>query len=110
MVFNPAPSGYFPNINVGAVISSVTGVFIPWTDLENFNTSTSGDIRQLFYSINEAVFDTSDLLSSANASTQMSVTRSQSFPTSTTLRRRFVNTFNVSFSGLDFNVSYESGV
>lgn len=110
MAFNPAPSGYFPGINVGAVISSVTGVFIPWSDLENFNTSTSGDIRQLFYAMNEAVFNVSDSLPIADVSTQMNLTRSQSFPSSTTLRRRYVNTFNVSFSGLDFNMSYESGV
>jgi len=37
MPFNPAPSGYFPGINTGAVVSSVTGVFIPWSSLENFN-------------------------------------------------------------------------
>lgn len=110
MSFNPAPSGYFPGINMGAVVSSVTGVFIPWSSLENVNASTSGDVRQLAYAFNEAMFEAYDNLPSSGISSQMTLTRSQSFPSETVLRRRFINTFNVGFSGLDFTLIYESGV
>ena len=110
MPFNPAPSGYFPGINTGAIVGGATGVFIPYADLENYNTSTSGDIRQLAYSFNQAIFEAYDNLSSSGLSSQMSITRSQSFPTETVLRRRFINTFNVGFSGLNFTMIYESGV
>jgi len=110
MSFNPDPSGYFPGINTGAIVGGATGVFIPYEDLENYDTSTSGDIRQLAYAFNEAIFETYNELPSSGRSVEMSLTRTQSFPSEDVLRKRFINTFNVSFSGLDFTLVYESGV
>lgn len=110
MAFNPAPSGYFPNINVGEVVSGTTGVFIPWSNLENFNSSTSGDIRQLAYALNQAIYEGYSVLPSSGLSSQMNITRSQNFPSDTVLRRRYTNTFNVAFSGLEFTMVFESGV
>ena len=109
MSFNPAPSGYFPNINVGEVVSGVTGVFIPWTDLENFNSSTSGDIRQLVYGFNEAVYEAYAALPTSGLPSQIRLVRSQAFPSDSVLRRTYNTTINLAFSG-DFTVVYESGV
>lgn len=109
MPFNPAPSGYFPGINVGAVVSSVTGVFIPWSSLENFNSSTSGDIRQLVYAFNQGVYENYATLSSSGLSSQFRITRSQAFPSDSVFRRTFNTTINLAFSG-DLTVAYESGV
>lgn len=110
MAFNPSPTGYFPNINVGEVVSGVTGVFIPWSNLENFTTSTSGDIRQLVYAFNEAVYAGYDSLTSSGLSSEMNISRTQNFPSDSTLRRRYTSTLNLAFSGLNFTVVYESGV
>lgn len=109
MPFNPAPSGYFPGINTGAVVSSVTGVFIPWSSLENYNASTSGDIRQLVYSFNEAVADTYLSLSSANRPVEMSISRNQTFSSATVIRKQYGNSFNLAFSG-DLSMVFESGL
>lgn len=109
MAFNAAPSGYFPDIDVGAVITGVTGVFIPWSNLENFNTSTSGDIRQLIYSFDEAVADAYLSLATNDKPTQMVITRSQSMPSATGIRKVYNHTINLAFSG-DLTVVYESGV
>ncbi len=109
MAFNPAPSGYFPGINVGEVVGGVTGVFIPWSDLENFDTSTSGDIRQLVYGFSEAVYETYVALPSSGLSSQFKITRSQTFPSDNILRKTYNTTINLAFSG-DLTVVYESGV
>lgn len=109
MAFNPAPSGYFPNINVGAVITGTTGVFIPWSDLENFDSSTSGDIRQLVYAFNESVADA--YLNSAvnDRPSQMTINRTQTMPSATGIRKVYTNTLNLAFSG-SLTMAYESGV
>lgn len=109
MPFNPAPSGYFPGINTGAVVSSVTGVFIPWSSLENFNVSTSGDIRQLVYAFNEAVADEYLSLTSANRPSQMTISRNQTFNSSTVIRKQFSTSVNLAYSG-DLTMVFESGV
>lgn len=109
MAFNPAPSGYFPNINVGEVVSGTTGVFIPWSDLESYTSSTSGDIRQLVYGFNQAVYEAYAALPASGRPTQMSISRGQAFPSDNVVRRTFTTVINASFSG-DLVVVYESGV
>ena len=110
MAFNSAPSGYFPNINMGEVVSGTTGVFSPWSNLENINSSTSGDIRQLAYSFNQGMYDAYSIIPTSGQSSQMSLNRSQSFNSDTVLRRRFTSTFNLAASGLEFLIVFESGV
>lgn len=109
MAFNPAPSGYFPGINTGAVVSSVTGVFIPWTSLENFDASTSGDIRQLVYAFNEAVADTYLNLATADKPSKMTIRLSESVPSTGVLRKTFTNILDLALT-MNFSVAYESGV
>lgn len=104
MAFNPYPTGYFPNINVTGVIAGVTGVFIPYADLESFNysvaTASSGDIRQLVYSLIEPVADEYLSLATADKPTQMTVSRTASVPSDNVLRKTYTFTMNLSFSGL----------
>lgn len=104
MAFNPSPTGYFPNINVTGVIAGVTGVFIPYVDLESFNytvaTASSGDIRQLIYSFNEAVADTYLDLASADRPTQISISRSATVPNDNIVRKVYTITANLDFGDL----------
>lgn len=109
MAFNPAPSGYFPGINTGAVVSSVTGVFIPWSNLENFNASTSGDIRQLVYAFNDAVATKYLNLATADKPSKMTIRLSESVPSTGVLRQTYTNILDLALT-MDFSVAYESGV
>ena len=109
MPFNPAPSGYFPGINTGAIVSGATGVFIPYEDLENYNVSTSGDIRQLVYAFNEAVADAYLSLSANDRPTEMNISRSQNFSSATVIRKVFGTSVNLAYSGT-LTMVFESGV
>jgi hypothetical protein len=104
MSFNPYPTGYFPNINVTGVIGGVTGVFIPYSDLESFNytvaTSNSGDIRQLVYSLIEPVADEYLSLATADKPTQMTVSRTALVPEDDILRKIYTLTLNLSYTGV----------
>lgn len=111
MPFNPSPTGYFPNINVAQVVGGVTGVFIPWDDLIRFDVNSSGDIRQFFYSVNERMYQGYSNVSSSGLSSKMNVQRNASFTSNTVLRRKYTNTFDLSFSsGYIGNVAYETGL
>lgn len=94
MSFNPSPTGYFPN----AVIDYM-GIFIPYTDLESYNLSTSGDIRQLAYSFNKNLSDVYEALTVDNKSTEMILSSSQGFIDNETIRKNFNLSFNLAFSG-----------
>jgi hypothetical protein len=102
MAFNPSPTGYFPGIVTLSSGNSVStsGVFIPYSDLESYNVSTSGDIRQLIYSFNEAVTDEYVTLATADRPNQISILRSASVPDDNTIRKVYTITVNLAFSGL----------
>lgn len=104
MAFNPSPTGYFPNINVTGVIAGVTGVFIPYVDLESFDytvaTASSGDIRQLIYSIIEPTADEYLSLATGDKPTQMTVSRTATVPSDNVVRKTYTFTINLSFGDL----------
>lgn len=106
MAFNPNPTGYFPNIITTGVLSGATGVFIPYGDLQGYDYSTatgslSGDIRQLCYSINEAIADVylgdgvNAGLSTADRPAQMTFSRSSSVPNDSTIRKTYSIVLNL---------------
>ena len=99
MAFDPSPTGYFPNINVTGVINSVTGVFIPYEDLESYDyvvATGDGDIRQLIYSFVEAVTDRYLTISPVtDRPGQVSISRTSTVPTDDTIRKTYGITINV---------------
>lgn len=99
MAFDPSPTGYFPNINVTGVIAGVTGVFIPYDDLESFDytvaTSESGDIRQFMYSVIEGYADRHFALSSTNRPSQITLSRTSTVPSDDVVRKVYSFTINV---------------
>lgn len=99
MAFDPSPTGYFPNINPSGEIAGVTGVFIPYSDLESYDydvvVSNTGDIRQFMYSIMEAFSDEFYSLATDNRSTNLTVSRSSSVPSDTTIRKVYSFTVNL---------------
>lgn len=106
MAFNPNPTGYFPNIVTTGVLGGATGIFIPYEDLEGYDYavatgSMSGDIRQLCYSINEAIADVylgdgvTSGLSTADRPAQMTYSRSASVPNDSTIRKTYTIVLNL---------------
>lgn len=102
MAFNPSPTGYFPGIITLASgdPTPTSGVFFPYSGLESYNVSTSGDVRQLIYSINEAAADEWLSLATADKSAQMTIARSATVPSDNVVRKVYTITMNLSFSGL----------
>jgi hypothetical protein len=102
MPFNPSPTGYFPGIlNLGSGnIVNTSGVFIPYSDLESYSPSTSGDIRQLIYSFNEAVIDSYLELATADRPGQLTMSRSNTIPSDNIVRKTYSITVNLTFGDL----------
>ena len=95
MAFNPSPTGYFPHI-----VTSSSGVFIPYSDFESYTISSSGDIKQLAYSFIDAVANTYTNLPSSGQTSNMTVTRSWSAQSNTVLKKVYTFSFNLAFSGI----------
>lgn len=108
MAFNPNPTGVFPNIITTGVMpsgsygltSDVTGVFIPYSDLESYDYSVatgsySGDLRQLCYSINEAMCDWYVAQVTADKPANMTYARSASIPSDSLIRKTYTIVVNL---------------
>lgn len=102
MAFNPSPTGYFNGIQNLASGNSVStsGVFLPYSSLESYNTTTSGDVRQLIYSFVEAVADEYLSLVSADRPSQLTLSRSSTVPSDNILRKTYSITVNLDFGNL----------
>ena len=102
MAFNPSPTGYFPSIAILASGDAApnSGVFIGYSDLESYNVSTTGDIRQLIYSFVEAVTDEYLGLATADRPTQVSITRTSSVPSDDIIRKTYSITVNLAVAGV----------
>lgn len=101
MPFNPAPTGYFPNIDLATGIGGVSGVFIPYSDLESFNSSTTGDVREFVYSVVEKLSDVWLNLVTADRSQKMVITRTSSVLDDNTLRKTYTVRLDLNLGTMD---------
>ena len=97
MPFNTSPTGIF---GTGIVVNG-TGITIPYSTLESYNSSTSGDVRELIYSFLEKVSDVIGSLPTTGTGNtkpnKMTVLKSTNVINEDTLRK----TFSV---GIDLNI------
>lgn len=102
MAFNPSPTGYFSGILTLASGNSVatSGVFIPYSDLESYNPATSGDIRQLVYSLVNAVSTKFSSLATADKPGKMTISKSSFVPSDNIIRNTYTITLNLSYGTL----------
>ena len=102
MAFNPSPTGYYPGIVTLAsgAAAPTSGVFFPYSGLESYNVSTSGDVRQLIYSLNEAAADEWLSLATADRSAQMTIARTSTVPSDNVVRKIYTITMNLDFGNL----------
>jgi hypothetical protein len=95
MAWSPTQSGYmnpgrfFPGCSGQLVVGGVTGVFIPYSSLESYGTSTSGDVRELAYSILDKVASGMAILSTANKPTKFTISKSVS-ATETSAQKTYI--------------------
>ena len=100
MAFNPSPTGYFNNINPSGVVGGVTGVFIPYSDLESYDLavvtgSASGDNRELLYSFIDAFADEYLSLAAIDKPSQITITRSATVPSDEIVRKTYTVVINL---------------
>ena len=77
-----------------------SGVFIALTDLETYNSETTGDVRQLLYSFVEAYTDEHLSLAIADRPSQVTITRTQSVPEEDVIRKTYSITINLEIAGV----------
>jgi len=102
MPFNPSPTGYLPGIqNLASGVSAITsGIFIPFSSIEGYNPSGSGDIRQLVYGIIESTFDTISGLATADRPSKFTLTRSSALPSDNVIRNTYTIVVNLDYGDL----------
>lgn len=101
MSFNPAPTGYFPSIDLATGIGGVSGVFIPYSDLESFKSNTTGDVREFVYSFVEKLSDVWLNLAAGDRSQKMVITRTSSIIDDNTLRKTYTVRLDLNLGTMD---------
>jgi hypothetical protein len=97
MSYTTNPTGVFgTGITVGA--SSIT---IPYSALESYNSSTSGDVREFVYSFLEKVADTVLALPATGRWGKVSVSRGTSVVNDETLRKTYNVAIDLNIQSLD---------
>jgi hypothetical protein len=113
----PAASRFFPNAvilnNAGAsqsITGTGSGIFIPFSNLESYKQPTSGDIRELIYSILDVVFTGIVSLSGLPDQPKPSnftITRSLSLTSDTTAEKRYTVVCGLTTANTKYDVSEE---
>ena len=100
------PGRFFTGANTVSV-SSVSGIFIPFSSLESYSIATSGDIRELTYSVLDKVTDGIANLGS-DAPTKMSISRSTSSAGNGKAQKIYTVTFDLNASNTVYDVQDEA--
>lgn len=103
---NMNPGRYLPGCSGSVVVNGATGVFIPYSALESYNASTSGDIRELTYSILDKVASGISALSTANKPTKFTITKNVS-ASETSAQKTFSIVFNLNSANTVYDVQDE---
>jgi len=100
MAYTTSPTGVFgTGITVGA-----SGITIPYSALESYNSSTSGDVREFVYSFLEKLADTVLDLPTTGSSAKWSkvtVNRSVGVVNDETLRKTYTVVCDLNIQSLD---------
>jgi hypothetical protein len=103
---NMNPGRFFPGCSGQVVVGGLTGVFIPYSALESYKTATSGDIRELTYSILDKVTSGIASLNSSDRPSQFSISRSTVI-SDTTAQKTFTVTIGLNASNTTYDVRDE---
>ena len=114
---NPVASRFFANaliLNTAGASQSITGtgsgIFIPFSSLESYKVGTSGDIRELVYSmldvVNNGIASLSGLPNQPKPA-NFSVTRTLSYISDTTAQKRYTVTVDLNALNTEYDVEDE---
>ena len=97
MSYTTNPTGVF---GTGITVNG-TGITIPYSALESYSSSTSGDVREFVYSFLEKVADTVLALPSTGRWEKVTVTRGTSVVNDETLRKTYNVAIDLNIQSLD---------
>jgi hypothetical protein len=105
MAWSPSQSG---NMNPGRFFPGCSGtaneIVIPYSALESYNASTSGDIRELTYSFLDVVTSGINALSAQNRPTKFNISRTYNSLNETTVRKTYTVTTDLNISNVNYDV------
>ena len=105
-VLNPA--NIFPNIVTDAVVGEATGVFIRYSNLESYSLASSGDVRELVYSIIDKVEDYfNNDVAVGNRPSKFSISKNYSSSGEDSAKKVFTLTFLLDAANVQYDVSEE---
>jgi len=100
MAYTESPTGVF---GTGITVNG-TGITIPYSALESYTSSTSGDVREFIYSVLEKVADTVLALPTTGVNarwSKLSVNRSTNVINDETLRKTYTVGIDLNIQNLD---------
>ena len=97
MSLSTNPTGVF---GTGITVNG-TGITIPYSALESYSSSTSGDVREFIYSVLEKVADTVLAVPATGRWGKVSVVRSTSVVNDETLRKSYTIGVDLNIQSLD---------
>ena len=103
-VLQPTNSTLFPNADT----NGVNGITIPFGDLESYETASSGDIRELVYSVLDKVEDHfTNSVSEENRPSKFTITKNYSSTGENSAKKVFVVTFLLDAANVVYDVTEE---
>lgn len=103
-VLQPTNSTLFPNADT----DGLDGILIPFGDLESYKSASSGDIRELVYSVLDKVEDHfTNSVSAGNRPSKFSISKDYSSTGENNAKKVFTVTFLLDAANVTYDVSEE---
>lgn len=104
---NMSPARFFPNVQITDPAGGTnSGIFIPFSNLESYKVTNSGDIREFAYSVLDKVASGILALSTINRPTKFTITKTVS-ASETSAQKTFSINFNLNSANTIYDVQDE---
>jgi hypothetical protein len=106
---NPGSNIFFGSgCTTSLTFSGSGGIFIPYGTLESYKTGTSGDVRELLYSVLDKVNTGLTTMSANTSSNKLNTTSTISFLDSSSVRKSYGVNVDLNISGMVYDVKDET--
>jgi hypothetical protein len=108
---NPGSTTFFgPSVSAvaGITINGASGIYIPFTALESYKMGTSGDVRELLYSIVDKINTGLTTMGINTSSNKVSTTSNISFLDATSVRKSYGINIDLNVTGMTYDVKDET--
>lgn len=104
---NMSPARFFPNVQITDPAGGTnSGIFIPFSNLESYKVTTSGDIREFAYSVLDKVASGIAVLTTSNRPTKFNISKNVS-ASETSAQKTFIVSFNLNSANTVYDVQDE---